>query len=279
MKQIFAVFCAIILMPGMSAHAWVGGPWSNNSPLESGDDGIYEAVGTMTNGTGMYRWAVRNNGVSTGGVTSTSATDSTSSNVMFGGGILGASSSNVWYYRGIVYYGPAFGTVNSAIGIVSVVGNAATNTDSQAFTGASSNINGVSLAGPPAGADATPNVTVIPGSPGDPGNGIPPTAPGVIVTPAGGLAVQNIGFANSAFTAKIKDGAGRRFSGSGTISFSGVPDILTRSFTFTGVTIPSGSAISESITSTGGEDSNFEQVGHKRHFKVMGSQVSTVVLP
>lgn len=285
MKKAFAVFCALVLMPGLNAQAWVGGPWGNNSPLQSGDDGIYEAVATLTNGAGLYRWAVRNNGVSTQGAGQTSGgqtgTNAASSNVLFNGGLLATQSSNIWYYRGIVYYGPAFGTVNSAIGIVSVIGNAATNTDPQTFPGASSNVNNIAIAGPAAGSDSSPNVTVIPGTPADNTTDPPtPAVPGsVVTTPAGGLAQQNIGFANSQFTAKIKQSAGRRFSGSGTISFSGVPDNVTTAVTYTTTSVPSGTVTTRTVTGTGGEESNFEQVGHKRHFKVLGSQVSTVVLP
>ncbi|MFK5920597.1 MAG: hypothetical protein QM496_00340 [Verrucomicrobiota bacterium] len=284
MKKAFAVFTAIILMPSLNAHAWVGGPWSGNNSSQSGDDGIYEAVATMTNGTGLYRWAVRNNSISSTSNQSTvsSPTAPQSSNVLFGGGILGAQSSNVWYYRGVVYYGPVFGVVNSAMGIVTAVANAATNTDTQAFSGAENTFNSTALAGPPAGGDSSPNVIVTPGTPGDP-TATPPIAPtpgSVVVVPAGGLAQQNIGFANSTFMAKIKTKAPvKRFSGSGTITFSGVPDNVSRSFTFTGTTVPSGSAISETILSTGGEDSSFPQRGHVRKFKVIGTQVSTQVLP
>ena len=66
MKKLFALFCAICLMPSFSAHAWIGGPFSNNSFFgENGDDGVYEAVGFPTsgvsNGVGIFRWAVANN--------------------------------------------------------------------------------------------------------------------------------------------------------------------------------------------------------------------------
>lgn len=274
MKQVFAIFCAVILMPGLNAHAWVGGPWSNNNTQTTGDDGIYEAVATMSNGVGLYRWAVRNQSpppptattATTGGGTTTG---STPSNVLFGGGIVGAASSNVWYYRGIVYYGPCFGVVNSAMGIVSMVANAATQTSVSEFQ--TSGINGVRIAGPPAGADSSPSTAT--GELDGDGAALP-----IELIPAGDLARQNIGFANSSFLAKITTKSPvKRFSGSGVISFNGVPDEVTSTLRFSGTTTPSGSAVTESINSTGGEDSSFPQRGARRTFKVIGTQVSTTI--
>jgi len=61
MKKGIGLFLAVVLMPAMSAQAWIGGPWSANTYASNGDDGVYEAVATMTDGVGMYRWGVGNN--------------------------------------------------------------------------------------------------------------------------------------------------------------------------------------------------------------------------
>jgi len=245
MKQAFAVFCVIILMPSLHARAWVGGPFSNNNALASGDDGIYEAVATMNNGMGLYRWAVRNNGVgATGTPSDVNVATAQASNVLFGGGILGGVSSNVWYFKGITYYGPAFGIVNSTMKIVSVIGNASTDA---LYNG--TGLNNQFLAGP---------------TPGQ----------------AGAQSTGNVGFANSSFMAKIRSFSPvRRFSGNGVISFTGRLDSFQETIVFNGVTIPSGSTITQTSGSTGGEDSNFAQRGAVRSFKVMGTQVSTAVFP
>ena len=133
MKKFFAIFTAVILMPSSQIMAWTGGPFSNDNALPGGDDGIYEAVATMSNGVGLFRFGVRNNGVSSqafagggGGGGATTTTQSASSNVQFNAGLLNAYSSNIWYYKGISYYGTCFGMANSKLGIVSAVGNATT---------------------------------------------------------------------------------------------------------------------------------------------------------
>lgn len=267
MKKIFAIFCAVVLIPGMNAQAWVGGPWSNNSPLESGDDGVYEAVATATNGSGLYRWAVGNQTISTAdaatadGGGGAGGTQPSSANVLFGAGLLATASSNVWYYQGVTYYGRAFGTVNSAMGIVSVIGN------------------GTALVN-----DETINAVPVTESTEDSG--------GIDVEVTEGVFFDTIlvtarpqlypATCNSQFTCKLRnsgvDAPAKRFSGSGTVSFVGEPSsIRVVSFNFfsdenVDVTID-GSA-------TSGEDAaEFDQVGHKAKFKVMGSQVSTAVIP
>ena len=130
MKKIFALFCAVFLMPSFSAHAWIGGPFSNNSYFsQSGDDGVYEAVGIpvnnranpnqrIKNGIGLYRWAVTNN-------TSFSFTlvdvVPVTSNVYFGGV---GQVSHTWFVEGVAYRGTCEGTVNSGIGTVNCIGSA-----------------------------------------------------------------------------------------------------------------------------------------------------------
>jgi hypothetical protein len=308
MKKIFAIFTAVILMPASQSMAWTGGPFSNGNALPGGDDGVYEAVATTSNGLGIYRFAVRNNGVSSEtagtGATGTNGATTVSSNVQFSAGLLAASSSNVWYYKGITYYGTAFGTVNSDAGIVACVGN------------------------------ATSNSPIIGGTQGQGGNtgtafatGTGGTNGAVIHGPAG----NNIGYANSSWLAKIKkrESPTLRFRGTGVVSFVGEatavaeveainPTVVTPGGTFTPVTTvggtanPTGNSLvttsnkvnststtsgggtlnggavarqsqvsfrSSTRVSTGGEDSDFSQRGHSRKFVIFGSRVSASVAP
>jgi len=149
MKKIFALFCAVFLMPSFSAHAWIGGPFSNNSYFsQSGDDGVYEAVGIpvnnranpnqrIKNGIGLYRWAVTNN-TSFSDEVSTSISQvffdvfgniaftlvdvvPLTSNVYFGGV---GQVSHTWFVEGVAYRGTCEGTVNSGIGTVNCIGSA-----------------------------------------------------------------------------------------------------------------------------------------------------------
>lgn len=146
MKQLFALFCAIVLMPSFSAHAWIGGPFSNNSYFGTeGDDGVYEIVGTAVNGLGLYRIVVGNNfeGVNPTGVQasvpaqrpnpggggSITVPGINSGNIFFGG--LGSNQSNIWFYEGLAYFGNAIGTVNSAQGIAVGVGSAVSTAPAQ----------------------------------------------------------------------------------------------------------------------------------------------------
>ena len=144
MKKVFGIFAAVILMPALQVQAWVGGPWSNNSYQDNGDDGIYEAVGSLTDGTAMYRWAVNNEGTAAGTAFTAPAgaiNGAHASNVQFGG-LFGSTNPHVIWYRGIVYYGRCFGIVNSGLhgGLVMVTGNATDN----ALSGGQ-NLNGVTL--------------------------------------------------------------------------------------------------------------------------------------
>ncbi|MEX2580182.1 MAG: hypothetical protein WD342_14075 [Verrucomicrobiales bacterium] len=144
MKKLFAIFCAVCLMPTFSTFAWVGGPFSNNSFFsENGDDGIYEAVAFAngSNATGLFRIVVGNNfrGVNTQGVERSAPAQEAVPTVPFGTAvtiqnpglfsgniIFGAfgTSSNVWWYEGVSYFGKTVGTVNSVMGLVTAVGQA-----------------------------------------------------------------------------------------------------------------------------------------------------------
>lgn len=147
MKKLFAIFCAVFLMPTFSAQAWIGGPFSNNSFFgEDGDDGVYEAVGYpvpdangngLSNGIGIFRWAVTNNKAFTSDTTTSIATtffddqgnitrtvvniQPITSNVYFGGV---GQISHTWFVEGISYRGNCDGIVNSGLGIISCIGQA-----------------------------------------------------------------------------------------------------------------------------------------------------------
>ncbi len=140
MKKIFALFCAVVLMPSFSAHAWIGGPFSNNSFFgQEGDDGVYEAAATAKNGIGLYRIVVGNNfaGVNPQGVQASVPADAptpifsgtitvpgiSSGNVVIG--VYGSSFSNMWYYEGIFYAGVTYGTASSVMGTVTGIAEAA----------------------------------------------------------------------------------------------------------------------------------------------------------
>lgn len=154
MKKIFAAFCALVLMPSFSAQAWIGGPFSNNAFFgEDGDDGVYEAVAypignkapnvpTVKNGIGTFRWAVTNTKSFTDDVT-TSVTSAffddegnitatfvdvrpLTSNVYFGGV---GQVSHTWFIEGVAYRGNCEGSVNSGIGAISCIGQAANQED------------------------------------------------------------------------------------------------------------------------------------------------------
>lgn len=137
MKKIFSIFFALVLFPGYSAHAWIGGPFGNNTYFgEEGDDGVYEAVavpvGKARNGVGIYRWGVTNNftgldpqNTTTFTFSSTTGFDTftvpVSSNIMFGGTSLFTHS---WFLNGVYYRGFCEGTVNSGLGVISCIGAA-----------------------------------------------------------------------------------------------------------------------------------------------------------
>ena len=134
MKKLFALFCAVCLMPSFSAQAWIGGPFSNNSYFNpAGTDGVYEASATAINGIGLYRIAVGNefSGVNPTGVTTSIPTPLgvvpaggtlvnlpaiNSGNVVIGA--WGNGFTNIWYFRGVQYFGSTLGTVNSVSGEV-----------------------------------------------------------------------------------------------------------------------------------------------------------------
>ena len=128
-------------MPSFSAHAWIGGPFSNNTFFgQEGDDGVYEAAATARNGIGLYRIVVGNDydGVNPQGVNA-----SVPSNVVFQPGTIvqvpginsgnvvigayGSSFSNVWFYEGVFYAGITLGSASSVRGTVTAFAEARDN--------------------------------------------------------------------------------------------------------------------------------------------------------
>lgn len=148
MKNIIAVFCALIIAPTLNTYAWVGGPFSNNSYFsQSGDDGVYEAIATGPNAIGIYRITVANdfggsqtqgtgqivppgagaiNVNGNGNVVNIPTTSGVNSgNIFIGGfGFEEGPASNIWFYQGVGYFGRAIGTVNSTLSRVTALGNA-----------------------------------------------------------------------------------------------------------------------------------------------------------
>jgi len=148
MKKIFALFCAVVLMPSFSAHAWIGGPFSNNTFFsEDGDDGVYEAAASSRNGIGLYRIVVGNDydGVNPQGVNASvpsqvpaqgfnniTVPGISSGNVVIGA--FGSSFSNVWYYEGVFYAGITLGSASSVRGTVTAFAEARDNRGTGANT-------------------------------------------------------------------------------------------------------------------------------------------------
>ena len=146
MKKIFALFCAVFLMPSFSAQAWIGGPFSNNSFFEpAGTDGVYEATATALNGIGLYRFSVGNEfkGVNSLNLQQTlpgqqvvsiqqgqvpviiNTPGIASGNVVIGA--WGNGFTNIWYYRGVQYVGNTLGTVNAISGTATGIATARNN--------------------------------------------------------------------------------------------------------------------------------------------------------
>lgn len=245
MKQAFGIFAALILMPSFQVQAWIGGPFSGNSYHTNGDDGVYEAIGSLTDGTAMYRWAVNNN--NSGGITMEGgqANDATTSNVQFGG-LVGAASPHVIWYRGIVYYGRCFGIVNSNMGSVMVTGNAA----DTGLNGSQGQLNGVDLNTGTASSIETSS-----------DEGVSTTIPARKRT------------ANSTWRGKItKKYPNKQFHGYGTISFVGEPDFDILVVDIDDVFVTGNVSITP-VTSRSASGQFLEQ-GHKVGMKVFGTQVS-----
>ncbi len=138
MKKFFAIAAALLLTPTFQANAWIGGPFSGNAYFgENGDDGVYEAIATATNGIGLFRIVVGNEfrgspadtpttaisfAFRTGNNVDTVTFEGINSGNIFIGGF--GSDSASWYIEGKAYFGQTRGTVNSAQGSVLAVSSA-----------------------------------------------------------------------------------------------------------------------------------------------------------
>lgn len=242
MKQAFGIFLAILVMPAFQVQAWIGGPFSNDSYQSNGDDGVYEAIGTMTDGTAMYRWAVNNENAGGVAMTGGQANGAQTSNVQFGG-LIGSQNPHIIWYRGIVYYGRCFGIVNSHMKLVSVTGNAS----DTGYNGSDGQMNGVDL-----NTGAVSNLEV------DNANGAATVVP------------DRKRVANSSFHAKINQSSPmKRFSGRGRVNFVGEPslDIVI-------VNLGGGAGVSVTSVTSNSSSSQFLEVGHKVGMRIFGTQVS-----
>ena len=118
-----------------SAHAWVGGPFSNNTFFGSGsEDGVYEATAAAVNGVGIFRIVVGNayQGVNPEGVVATApSTQAENGNAIIlvpgvnsGNVFVGAfgGRSFVFFYEGVSYIGTTLGSVSGVNGSVFAVG-------------------------------------------------------------------------------------------------------------------------------------------------------------
>ncbi|MEM8954783.1 MAG: hypothetical protein AAGD22_11580 [Verrucomicrobiota bacterium] len=103
MKKI-ALFALLVFGFSLpSAMAWVGGPWSNNGFSPGAETGTYQAVATMSNGSGIMRFEVTNQ-------PSLSINENTS----------------LWWYRGATYVGNTSAVVDLTSRIVTGINTAST---------------------------------------------------------------------------------------------------------------------------------------------------------
>ena len=137
MKKLFAIFCAVCLMPSFSAQAWIGGPFSNNSyGGQGGSDGIWEGVATGANLVGITRFAIGNVYPGIGSPATTAPANVvfppgivvTTPSISSGNAVIGAYGSQTtatFYFQGDFYAtGTTFGSVSTASGSVFAVGSA-----------------------------------------------------------------------------------------------------------------------------------------------------------
>lgn len=137
MKKLFAVFCAVCLMPTFSAQAWVGGPFSNyNFSGQGGADGIWEGVVSGTDVVGITRFAIGNTYAGVGTPTTTTPQQTaaggggaiiTTPSIASGNAVIGAfasTTSAVFYFEGDFYgQGTTLGSVSPSSGSVVALGN------------------------------------------------------------------------------------------------------------------------------------------------------------
>ena len=90
MKRILALIATALTLQGFNAHAIIGGPWDYDN-YNSNNQGTYSATMTMANGLGMARWTDSQRAFFTDATT---------------------NDQSIVYYRGIVYVGRVFASVD-----------------------------------------------------------------------------------------------------------------------------------------------------------------------
>jgi len=90
MKRIFALIAIALTFQGINAQAIIGGPWDNDN-YTSNNQGTYSATMTMPNGLGIARWTDSQRAFFTDATT---------------------NDQSVVYYKGIIYIGRTFASVD-----------------------------------------------------------------------------------------------------------------------------------------------------------------------
>lgn len=90
MKRFFALIAIALTLQGINAHAIIGGPWDNDNYV-SNNQGTYSATMTMPNGLGLARWTDSQRAFFTDATT---------------------NDQSVVYYRGIIYVGRVFASID-----------------------------------------------------------------------------------------------------------------------------------------------------------------------
>ena len=98
MKKLFSLIAGIVVLSASPASAIVGGPWDGNN-FNQNNSGVYQATMYITNGVGLARFS-----------------DDTSAQ-------FSAVNQSVIFFRGAVYVGSCFGTVDWINGKVNAVTN------------------------------------------------------------------------------------------------------------------------------------------------------------
>jgi hypothetical protein len=116
MKNFFASLTFVsILFQSTSAMAWVGGPYSNNTP-DGKSGGVFQGTISMKNGSGMFRFATGSEP------------------------FISPNANSVIFHEGLVYYGDCFGMVDFQAKRISGITNGLTDFDVNNGAGGSGNI-------------------------------------------------------------------------------------------------------------------------------------------
>jgi hypothetical protein len=134
MKKIFLTIQFAALMAGLPAFALVGGPFDNGEySILNERNGFYESAFSFSNGSGYAIWTAdnRQGDVAAGGAVT--------QNLGAGSLINTANSANngnrtVLYYKGVTYFGSAFGEVDATARTIMGFCNASSDYSTQATT-------------------------------------------------------------------------------------------------------------------------------------------------